>query len=79
MLKSSLLFKKTQTSPVNNSRIVRIKYAQFSGYYFHTDFNIKGNFQICVSVPLIFSHYLILIPFQVRHNYGFNDFDENKI
>ena len=35
-LKSSLLFKeKTQTSPVNNSRIITTKNAKFSGYYFY--------------------------------------------
>ena len=38
MLKISLLFKKN---------------ANFSGYYFYIKLNILGDFQICISVPLI--------------------------
>ena len=52
MLKTSLLFKKLQTSRVNNSRILRIKNAKFSGYCFYMNRNIYGDFQICISVPL---------------------------
>ena len=37
---------------VNNSRTLRIKNAQFSGYYFYINTNIKGDFKICISVPL---------------------------
>ena len=33
--KVAYFFKKIQTSRENNSRIFRIKYAKFSGYYFH--------------------------------------------
>ena len=52
MLKSSLLFRKTTTSRVNNSRILRIKNAKFSGYCFYMNLNIWWDFQICISVPL---------------------------
>ena len=54
MLKISLLFKrKRQTLRVNNLRILKIKNAEFSGYYFYMKLNIWGHFQICISVPLI--------------------------
>ena len=36
----------------NNSRILRIKKAKFSGYCFCMNTNIKGDFQICIGVPL---------------------------
>ena len=36
----------------NNSRILRMKNAKFSGYHFCMNQNIKGDFQICISVPL---------------------------
>ena len=39
---------------MNNSRILTIKNAKFSGYYFYTNSNIRGDFQICISVPLIY-------------------------
>ena len=52
MLKSSLLFKKTQTLQVNNSRIPRTKTAKFSEYYFYLNKNIYGDFKICISVSL---------------------------
>ena len=29
-----------------------IKNAKFSGYYFHMNLNVWGDFQICISVPL---------------------------
>ena len=29
-----------------------IKNVKFSGYYFHMNLNIWGDFQICISVPL---------------------------
>ena len=32
-----------------------IKNAEFSGYYFYMKMKIKGNIQICISVPLRFS------------------------
>ena len=30
---------------------------KFSGYYFYINTNIKGDFQICISVPLIYAEY----------------------
>ena len=41
-----------QTSPANNSRILRIKIAKFSEYCFYTNTNIQWEFQICISVLL---------------------------
>ena len=41
-----------QTLGVNNSSILTIKNAEFSGYYFQTNLNIWEDFQICISVPL---------------------------
>ena len=53
MLKKVAYFlRKTQTSRVNNSRILRIKNAKFSGYCLYINPNILWNFQICISVPL---------------------------
>ena len=37
---------------MNNSRILIIKNAKPSGYYFYMNLNIWGDFQICISVPL---------------------------
>ena len=51
-VKISLLFTKIQTLRVNNSRIVTIKNAKFSGYYVCMNLNIWEDFQICISVPL---------------------------
>ena len=59
-----------QTLRVNNSRILIIKNAKPSGYYFYMNLNIWGDFQICISVPLrkgsgnplqVFSHELCQI------------------
>ena len=50
MLKISLLFKKFTNFSVNNSGILRIKNAKFSGYCFYV--KTKADFQICISVPL---------------------------
>ena len=52
MLKISLFLKHLQTSRVNNSRILRIKNAKFSGYCFYMNTNLYCDFQICISVPL---------------------------
>ena len=47
MLKISLLFKKlTNLDTYNNSRILRIKNAKFSGYCFYMNTNIYEDFQI---------------------------------
>ena len=50
MLKISLLFKKKQTLRVNNSRIVTIKIVKLSRYYFYMNLNMRGDFQIRISV-----------------------------
>ena len=58
MLKISLLFFRNlqknfwKTSRENNSRILRIKNAKFSGYCFYMKIHILADFQICISVPL---------------------------
>ena len=44
-----------QNLRVNNSRILRIKNVKFSGSSFYMNTNIQGDFQICISVPLIIS------------------------
>ena len=41
-----------QTSQANNSRILRIRNAKFSGYCFYMNTNMFKDFEICVSVPL---------------------------
>ena len=51
MLKISLRFK--QTLRVNNSRIIAIKNAKFSGYCLYINLNIYGDFQIGISLPLM--------------------------
>ena len=38
---------------MNNSRILTIKISNFSGCNFNRNLNLKGDFQICSSVPLI--------------------------
>ena len=53
VLKISLLFRKVQTLRTNNSRILIVKNAELSGYCFYNNANIQGDFQICISVPLI--------------------------
>ena len=52
MLKISLLLRNLQTSWVNNSAILSIKNAKFSGYSLYMNTNIQGDFQICMRVPL---------------------------
>ena len=37
---------------MNNSKILTIKNAKFSGYYLYINLNIRGDFQICTSVSL---------------------------
>ena len=54
MLKISLLFKKFTTSRANNLRMPKVKSAKFSGYCFFMNINIKGDFQVRISVPLKF-------------------------
>ena len=52
MLKISLLLRKIQLLRVNNLRILMIKNAKFSGYYFYMNLTIWRDFQFCISVPL---------------------------
>ena len=52
MLKISLLIKTFKTSRANNSRISRIKNANFSGYCFHMNTDQWADFQICISALL---------------------------
>ena len=42
-----------QNLRVNNSIIIRIKNETLSRYYFYMNSNTEGDFQICISVPLI--------------------------
>ena len=46
------IFKKIRTLRANNSRILSIQNAKFSGYHFSINANIWRDFQICISVPL---------------------------
>ena len=45
--------RKIQTLRENNSRIVTIQNAKFSGYYLYMNLDIWQGLQICISVPLI--------------------------
>ena len=54
-------YKHSQTLRVYNSRILRVKTAKFSGYYFYMSTNIQGDFEICIRVPLI--HFIPLVSF----------------
>ena len=53
MLKISLLFKKLESPRGNNMRTLRIKNAKLSGYCSYRNANLYGDFQICISLPLI--------------------------
>ena len=50
--KIAYFLRKVQILRANNSRIIRIQNAKFSGYYFDMNKNIWRDFQICISVPL---------------------------
>ena len=43
-----------------------IKNAKFSGYYFDMNLNIWGDFQICISVPLMLKNINVLAKFKVE-------------
>ena len=45
--------RKIQSLQVSNSKILRIKNVKFPEYYFCMNKNVKGDFQICIRVPLI--------------------------
>ena len=51
--KLAYILRKIQTLRVNNSTILTIKNANLSGYYFYMNMNMWGDFQICISVPLM--------------------------
>ena len=45
--KLAYFLREIQTLRVNNSRVLTIKNAKLSGYYFYKSLNIWGDFQIC--------------------------------
>ena len=53
VLKLTYFLRNLQSSRANNSRIIRIKNAQFAGYCFYMNTNILRDFQIYISVPLM--------------------------
>ena len=57
MLKISHFVRSSQALRVNNSIVPRIKNEIFSGCCFYMNKNIKGDFQICISIS--FTAYLI--------------------
>ena len=59
---------------MNNSKILTIKNAKFSGYYFYMDLNIWGDFQFCISVPLIWKLLSGVIADQI-----YEHFDQQKL
>ena len=54
-VKLSYFLRNLKASLVNNSIILRIKNAKFSGCCIYMNTNIKGNFQVCISVPSRFA------------------------
>ena len=60
--KLAYFLSKIQILRVNNSRILTIKNAKFSSYYFYMNLNLWRDFQFCISVPLILT-FLILNSF----------------
>ena len=52
--KVAYFLRKMQSLGVNNSRILRIQNGKFSGYHFYMNTTKYRDFQICISVPLIF-------------------------
>ena len=52
MLKISLLFKESTNFTGKNSKVLKIKNAKLSEYYFYINLNVWGGFEICISVPL---------------------------
>ena len=69
--KLAYFLRNLQTPRANISRILRIKNAKFWGFCFYVNTNILGDFQICISVPLIrvitmwWSHFSKLKPLRV--------------
>ena len=54
--KVAFFLRNRQGLRVNNSIILRVENAKFWGYYCYVNYNIKGNFQTCISIPLIHKH-----------------------
>ena len=50
--KVAYFLRKIQTLQANNSRILKIQNAKFSGYYVYMNTNIWRDFQICISAPV---------------------------
>ena len=48
---------------MNNSRILTTDNAKFPGYYFSMNFNIQGDFQIFISVPLLTSQKVAMVTY----------------
>ena len=81
MLKISLLFKKNlETLRVNNSRIIMIKNATFSGYYLSMNLNIWGDFKSALvasqnsSKKTCRSLFLIKLQVKVLKNTSFREY-----
>ena len=51
MLKLAYFLRNIKAPRANNSRILKITNAKFSGYCFYTNINILGDIQICIGVP----------------------------
>ena len=50
--KLAYFLRKIQTLRVNNLRILKIKNAKLSDYHFYMNLNLRGDFQICISISL---------------------------
>ena len=55
--KKAYFLRNLQTSRINNSRILKIRNAKFSGYGFYMNTNIQLDFQICISVMISFTRW----------------------
>ena len=66
----------------SNLRILRIQNTKFSGYHFYMNTNIKGDFQICISVPLnleMCAHiFVLMVAFAKKNNNNNNNNTELK-
>ena len=77
---NSLLFKKKTNFTGNNSRILRIKNARFSEYYFCINYNLLGDFQICISVPWTKSKLIkVLWSYKLMWHYKYFAILESKV
>ena len=60
-----------------NSRILKIKNAKFSEYYFYMNLNVWEDFQICISVPLIKSTLFDQSEYSATSRFKLNFFRRN--